>query len=123
MPGQQWTEQFNSYTIEVSRIPDARFRKYDFGEGFGWAFKIYYGDKSLAFAVVIKSVLGKRNDTNIQRALVVGRDIVHQRITQLEFNKGELYCYRWESDDQSATPVKCSEIDSPIENGTHQSSC
>jgi len=118
MQEKRWTEQFNGYTIEASRIPDDRFKKNDFGGGFGWAFKIYYDGQSLAFALVIKSLLGKRNDSNIQRALDIGQDIVHQRISRLEFNKGELYCYRWEPENQFAVSVKCSDIDSPIDNDT-----
>lgn len=118
MPEERWTEQFNGYTIEVSRIPDDRFKKNDFGGGFGWAFKIFHGDQSLAFALVIKSLLGKRNDSDIRRALDIGQDVVHQRLSELEFNERELYCYRWEPDDLSAMLVKCSEIDSPIDNSS-----
>lgn len=106
-------EEFEGFRIEINRIRDTRFNNNDFNGGFGWAFQVFAPHaNAVTFSVVVKSLIGKREDVNVQKARELGRGIVHQRIREHQFNEMGSYGYRWEPNAMPVTEVDCQMIDS-----------
>lgn len=112
----EWVEEFEGFRIEINRISDERFKKNDFDRGFGLTFQVFPSQSNaLSFSVVLKSLDGKREESNVQEASVIGKGIVQKRISENNFETNANYCYRWEPNIMSVKEVNCRSINSPVD--------
>src|SRR3972149_2988413 len=73
--------------------------------GFGWAFHAFaeYA-RTPSFIVVLRSLFGWQDDDNLDKALELGEQCVHDVIDRVE-NPGGTYCFRCEPGPGGPIPV------------------
>ena len=98
------------YRIVFNRVPEPQFNH---GLGFGWAFQLFGPkDRVPTYAVVLKSLLGRRTQESIEKALEIGIRQVKELVDKDGFDSSYI-CFRWEPDPpepMEATRVECSKI-------------